>query len=99
MPRYRWRACNVSLGGYRVEDDCSWHPSKGRDGSKLFCQIVDRDLVQGGKVYGVHVGPFPTPAREYVPRVGVENFNYDQEELLRERSREARWSLTKPLQR
>ena len=44
-------------------------------------------LVQGGKVYGVHVGPFPTPAREDDPRAVIENFNYDQEDLLRRRSK------------
>ena len=49
-------------------------------------------LVQGGKVYGVHVGPFPTPAREDDPRVAVPNFNYDQEDLLRERSAGAGWT-------
>ena len=49
-------------------------------------------LVQGGKVYGVHVGPFPTPAREDDPRAVIENFNYDQENLLRRRSEERSWS-------
>ena len=49
-------------------------------------------LVQGGKVYGVHVGPFPTPAREDDPRAVIENFNYDQEDLLRRRSEERSWS-------
>ena len=49
-------------------------------------------LVQGGKVYGVHVGPFPTPAREDDPRAVIENFNYDQEDLLRQRSEGQPWS-------
>ena len=49
-------------------------------------------LVQGGKVYGVHVGPFPTPAREDDPRAVIENFNYDQEDLLRRRSKGLAWS-------
>ena len=49
-------------------------------------------LVQGGKVYGVHVGPFPTPAREDDPRAVIENFNYDQEDLLRQRSEGRTWS-------
>ena len=55
-------------------------------------------LVQGGKVYGVHVGPFPTPAREDDPRVVIENFNYDQEDLLRQRSegRVWNWSASRP---
>ena len=49
-------------------------------------------LVQGGKVYGVHIGPFPTPAREDDPRAVIENFNYDQEDLLRQRSVGSSWS-------
>ncbi|MDD9979930.1 MAG: SDR family oxidoreductase [Gammaproteobacteria bacterium] len=49
-------------------------------------------LVQGGKVYGVHVGPFPTPAREEDPRAVIENFNYDQEDLLRRRSEDRSWT-------
>ena len=49
-------------------------------------------LVQGGKYYGVHVGPFPTPARENDTRAPIENFNYDQEDLLRARSVTANWS-------
>ena len=49
-------------------------------------------LVQGGKVYGVHVGPFPTPAREDDPRVVIENFNYDQEDLLQRRSEDRPWT-------
>ena len=55
-------------------------------------------LVQGGKVYGVHVGPFPTPAREDDSRVPIENFNYDQEDLLRQRSegRPWTWSASRP---
>ena len=55
-------------------------------------------LVQGGKVYGVHVGPFPTPAREDDPRAVIENFNYDQEDLLRQRSdgRSWTWSASRP---
>ena len=55
-------------------------------------------LVQGGKVYGVHVGPFPNPAREEDPRAVIENFNYDQEDLLRQRSegRSWNWSASRP---
>ena len=49
-------------------------------------------LVQGGKYYGVHLGPFPTPAREDDPRTVVSNFYYAQEDFLRERSKEARWT-------
>ena len=49
-------------------------------------------LVQGGKYYGVHMGPFPTPARESQDRCVVSNFYYDQQDCLAERSRRARWT-------
>jgi len=49
-------------------------------------------LVEGGKYYGLHLGPYPTPAREDDPRPAVPNFYYDQEDLLRERQCGQRWS-------
>lgn len=49
------------------------------------------NLVQGGKYYGVHVGPFPNPAREDDPRTITPNFYYDQEDLLRARAPGAQW--------
>ena len=49
-------------------------------------------LVQGGKYYGVHVGPFPTPAEEAQPRAPIDNFNYDQQDYLSARAATAKWS-------
>ena len=49
-------------------------------------------LVQAGKYYGVHVGPFPTPAEESQPRAPIDNFNYDQQDYLSHRSAAAQWS-------
>jgi len=49
-------------------------------------------LVEGGKYYGLHLGPYPTPAREDDPRPASPNFYYDQEDLLRERQQGQRWS-------
>ena len=51
-------------------------------------------LVQGGKYYGQHLGPFPTPAREDDPRHMPPNFYYDQQDLLIERQRGQRWNWT-----
>jgi nucleoside-diphosphate-sugar epimerase len=55
-------------------------------------------LVQGGKVYGVHLGAFPTPAREDAARAPIPSFNYAQEDLLRERglARDWTWSASRP---
>ena len=49
-------------------------------------------LVQGGKYYGVHVGPFPTPAEESQPRAPIDNFNYDQQDYLSSRAATAGWT-------
>ena len=43
-------------------------------------------LVQGGKYYGVHIGEFKNPALEEDLRAPIPNFNYDQQDLLVERS-------------
>lgn len=49
-------------------------------------------LVQGGKYYGVHVGPFSNPAREEDPRAIVDNFYYAQEDYLRAGAKAGKWS-------
>jgi nucleoside-diphosphate-sugar epimerase len=49
-------------------------------------------LVEGLKWYGVHLGPFLTPAQEDDPRHMPPNFYYDQEDLLRERQRGTSWT-------
>ncbi len=49
-------------------------------------------LVQGGKYYGVHLGPFPTPAREEQARCAVTNFYHAQQDFLCDRSERAGWS-------
>jgi nucleoside-diphosphate-sugar epimerase len=49
-------------------------------------------LVEGLKWYGVHLGPYPTPAQEDDPRHMPPNFYYDQEDLLRGRQRGKSWT-------
>lgn len=49
-------------------------------------------LVEGGKWYGVHLGRYPTPAREDDPRHMPPNFYYDQEDLLRARQQGKSWT-------
>src|SRR3954468_9441819 len=39
-------------------------------------------LVQGTKYYGMHLGPFRTPAEENDPRHPPPNFYYDQQDLF-----------------
>ncbi len=49
-------------------------------------------LVAGIKWYGMHLGPYRTPAREDDPRHLPPNFYYDQQDLLAARSAAARWT-------
>jgi nucleoside-diphosphate-sugar epimerase len=55
-------------------------------------------LVEGTKYYGMHLGPFRTPAREDDPRPDFPNFYYDQQDLLAERTRGKvwAWSASRP---
>lgn len=73
------------------------------DNAGMFAHLLDaivpvaRDLehvhlVQGGKYYGLHLGPYPTPAQEDDPRPPGPNFYFDQQDLLEERQRGRRWS-------
>lgn len=49
-------------------------------------------LVEGTKWYGMHLGPFKTPARENDPRHPPPNFYYDQQDLLAERQQNKQWT-------
>ncbi|HEP9100161.1 TPA: SDR family oxidoreductase [Pseudomonas aeruginosa] len=51
-------------------------------------------LYQGGKVYGLHLGPVKTPMRETDPRHMPPNFYYDLEDTLVEASQRSGWSYT-----
>ncbi|WP_022894405.1 SDR family oxidoreductase [Agromyces subbeticus] len=49
-------------------------------------------LMQGYKVYGAHLGPFATPAREDDPPHMPPEFNVDQQQFLERRQATANWS-------
>lgn len=51
-------------------------------------------LLQGTKAYGVHLAPFPIPARERWPRHQHENFYWLQEDYLRAKQRGKTWHWT-----
>jgi nucleoside-diphosphate-sugar epimerase len=51
-------------------------------------------LMQGGKAYGCHLGPFSTPAKETDPRHMPPNFYYAQEDFLRAECRDKSWTWT-----
>lgn len=49
-------------------------------------------LMQGYKVYGAHLGPFKTPARESDPQHMPPEFNVDQQAFLEDRQRGKAWT-------
>src|SRR3990170_2857201 len=49
-------------------------------------------LMQGYKVYGAHLGPFETPAREDHPAHMPPEFNVDQQQFLERRQAGASWT-------
>lgn len=49
-------------------------------------------LVEGTKWYGMHLGAFPSPAREDDRRHMPPNFYYAQEDILREKQAGKRWT-------
>lgn len=49
-------------------------------------------LVQGNKIYGSHLGPFKTPAREDDPPHMLPNFYWDQEQWLRANQPGSSWT-------
>jgi nucleoside-diphosphate-sugar epimerase len=50
------------------------------------------NLMQGYKVYGAHLGPFKTPAREDDPGHLPPEFNVDQQDFLEARQQEKSWT-------
>lgn len=55
-------------------------------------------LIEGNKIYGSHLGPFRTPAREDDPPHMLPNFYYDQEMWLRaaQQGKNWTWSALRP---
>lgn len=49
-------------------------------------------LIEGNKIYGSHLGPFKTPAREDDPPHMLPNFYWDQEQWLRAAQKGKAWS-------
>ncbi len=55
-------------------------------------------MIHGGKWYGLHIGPFRTPAREDDPRHMPPNFYYDQQDMVaaRQAGKAWTWSASRP---
>lgn len=55
-------------------------------------QLQHISLMQGYKVYGAHLGPFKTPARETDAGHMPPEFNVDQQEFLEQRQKGKQWT-------
>jgi len=53
-------------------------------------------IVQGGKYYGQHLGPYKSPAKEDDPRHMSPNFYYDQQDYLEAKAGDWTWSASRP---
>ena len=95
---YCARAAHDDLGRESVQNNLDLLSNVLNATSMASPELRHVHLVQGGKYYGVHVGPFPTPAREDDKRNVVSNFNYAQEDLLRQQSGKMNfsWSASRP---
>ena len=88
---YTARAKHGETGVESVEDNVAMLRNVLDAVETVAVSLEHVHLVQGTKYYGMHLGPFRTPAREEDPRVGS-NFYYDQQDLLVERSRGQPWA-------
>lgn len=61
-------------------------------------QLDHVSFMQGSKVYGAHIAPYRTPARETDPRHMPPNFYYDQEDYVRTSQNGKSWhySILRP---
>lgn len=53
-------------------------------------------LVHGGKYYGLHLGPYKTPAKEDDPRHMPPDFYYDQQDYVAARAGPWTWTISRP---
>jgi nucleoside-diphosphate-sugar epimerase len=59
---------------------------------KVAPDLAHVSLMQGYKVYGAHLGPFKTPARETDANHMPPEFNIDQQQFLEQRQKGKSWS-------
>ena len=89
---YAARAAHGEGGSESVEDNVAMlrNVLDGIEG--VADRLAHVHLVEGGKWYGLHIGPYRTPAREDQPRHMPPNFYYDQQDLLEARGRDGGWT-------
>ena len=89
---YTARASHEETGVEPVTDNVAMlrHALDAAEAASAHLEHVH--LVQGTKWYGMHLGPFRTPARENDPRHAPPNFYYDQQDLIIDRQKGQRWT-------
>lgn len=95
---YTARAKHTETGVESVEDNVTMLRNVLAAVEPVARDLAHVHLVQGTKYYGMHLGRFPTPAREGDPRHPPPNFYYDQQDLVsaRKRGRNWTWSASRP---
>src|SRR6187399_3277142 len=95
---YTSRAKHGETGVESIEDNIAMLRNVLDAVEPVAAGLAHVHLVQGTKYYGMHLGPFRTPAREDDARHPPPNFYYDQQDLLveRQRGRAWAWSASRP---
>ena len=89
---YTARAAHGESGVESVEDNFRLLRNTVDVATRTAKQLQHIHLVEGTKWYGMHLGPFATPAREEQSRHQPPNFYYDQQDYLSERQRGQTWT-------
>ncbi|MGE3991882.1 SDR family oxidoreductase [Pseudorhodoplanes sp.] len=89
---YCVRAPHNESGRENVADNLAMLQRLVTAGEKASPVLEHIHIVEGGKWYGAHLGPYKTPAEEDDPRHQGENFYHAQEDWLREKQPRAEWS-------
>jgi nucleoside-diphosphate-sugar epimerase len=95
---YTARAAHGEGGHESVEDNLAMLANVMDAIEPVAAELRHVHLVEGGKWYGLHLGPYKTPAREDDPRHLPPNFYYDQQDFLaaRQQGKSWTWSASRP---
>jgi nucleoside-diphosphate-sugar epimerase len=89
---YTARAAHGESGVESVEDNFALLRNTVDVATRTAKNLQHIHLVEGTKWYGMHLGPFATPAREDQSRHLPPNFYYDQQDYLSERQNGQKWT-------
>jgi nucleoside-diphosphate-sugar epimerase len=95
---YTARAAHGESGVESVPENVAFLRNTIDVAERVGTNLAHIHLVEGTKWYGMHLGAFPTPAREDQPRHLPPNFYYDQQDLLaaRQQGKTWTWSASRP---